>query len=67
MGVPLSRYRNRVRLERARQRLTEPRANVLQIALESGFGSYAQFYRIFREETGLSPAAALREVRAARR
>jgi AraC-like DNA-binding protein len=64
MGVALSRYRNRIRLESARQRLGEPQANVLQIALESGFGSYAQFYRVFREETGLSPAAARRELRA---
>ncbi len=64
MGVSLSRYRNRIRLERARRCLGEPQLNVLQIALESGFGSYAQFYRVFREETGLSPAVARRELRA---
>lgn len=58
MGVPLSRYRNRIRLQRAQQKLDQPHANALHVALESGFGSYAQFYRVFREETGLNPRAA---------
>jgi transcriptional regulator GlxA family with amidase domain len=26
-------------------------------ALEAGFGSYAQFYRVFREQTGRRPSA----------
>ena len=33
------------------------RTTALAAALEAGFGSYAQFYRVFREETGRSPSA----------
>lgn len=58
MGVPLSRYRNRIRLQRAQQLLEKTRANTLQVALQCGFGSYAQFYRVFREETGVNPRTA---------
>ena len=32
------------------------RTTALAAALEAGFGSYAQFYRVFREETGRNPA-----------
>jgi AraC-like DNA-binding protein len=58
MGVPISRFRNQQRLERflvlyGRGR----RTTALGAALEAGFGSYAQFYRVFREHTGRNPAA----------
>jgi AraC-like DNA-binding protein len=33
----------------------------LAAALEAGFGSYAQFHRVFRQETGRSPSAFARE------
>jgi transcriptional regulator GlxA family with amidase domain len=59
MGVALSTYRNRLRLDRAREQLQSPSVSTLQAALASGFGSYAQFYRVFRDETGLSPRQAL--------
>jgi AraC-like DNA-binding protein len=58
MGVPITRFRNQKRLERflilyGRGRNT----TALAAALEAGFGSYAQFYRVFRELTGRTPAA----------
>ena len=58
VGVSITRFRNQQRLERfltlyGRGR----RTTALAAALEAGFGSYAQFYRVFRELTGRSPAA----------
>jgi AraC-like DNA-binding protein len=57
-GVSISRFRNQQRLQRflplyGRGR----RTTALAAALEAGFGSYAQFYRVFREQTGRSPSA----------
>ena len=56
-GVSIGRFRNQQRLQRflllyGRGR----RTTALAAALEAGFGSYAQFYRVFREETGRSPS-----------
>ena len=33
------------------------RTTALAAALDAGFGSYAQFYRVFREQAGRSPSA----------
>jgi AraC-like DNA-binding protein/quercetin dioxygenase-like cupin family protein len=57
-GVSISRFRNQQRLERflllyGRGRRTTATA----AALEAGFGSYTQFHRVFRRETGKSPTA----------
>jgi AraC-like DNA-binding protein len=57
-GVSISRFRNQQRLQRfvhlyGRGR----RTTALAAALEAGFGSYAQFHRVFREQTGRSPSA----------
>jgi len=61
-GTPLARYRNQQRLERVLRRCeTEKsrRVNLLEAALEAGFGSYTQFYRVFCEVMGCPPAAYL--------
>lgn len=48
-------YRNRVKLERFVS-LSEGRsAKLLATALDAGFGSYAQFHRVFRAHMGCSP------------
>lgn len=61
VGVSLSRYRNSLKLARFwsvyRQR---DRTTILEAALGAGFGSYAQFYRVFRESYHESPGNALR-------
>lgn len=55
-GIALVDFRNRQRVERflgiygTGQRLT-----MLQAAFEAGFGSYAQFHRVFKRVTGISP------------
>jgi AraC-like DNA-binding protein len=61
-GVSITRFRNQRRLERFRALYGHGRRNTaLAAALEAGFGSYAQFYRVVRTETGRSPS----EMRAA--
>jgi AraC-like DNA-binding protein len=55
-GLTLIAYRNRCRVERflAYYGLGQ-RVNMLEAACEAGFGSYAQFYRVFRQVMGKTP------------
>ena len=56
-GIPLSRYRNQQRLHRFLLTYgTGQHPTALNAALAAGFGSYAQFYRVCRQETGRTPA-----------
>ena len=60
VGVTLSRYRNSVRLGRFWEELRgAPRANLLEAVFAAGFGSYAQFYRVFKEAYGVNPRASV--------
>ena len=62
-GVTITRFRNQRRLDRfVRLYGRGHRTTALAAALEAGFGSYAQFYRVFRAETGRPPSAATRGV-----
>jgi AraC-like DNA-binding protein len=61
MGMSLVEYRNRVRLERFQGLLDAGRDNLLDAALAAGFGSYAQFHRVFRALHGSPPRAYLNE------
>jgi AraC-like DNA-binding protein len=57
-GVSISRFRNQQRLQRfLRLYGRGRRTTALAAALEAGFGSYAQFYRVFRQQAGRSPSA----------
>jgi AraC-like DNA-binding protein len=56
-GVTISRFRNQQRLQRFTLLYRDGRhTTALAAALEAGFGSYAQFYRVFRAETGHRPS-----------
>lgn len=56
-GNSITRFRNQRRLERFRALYGDGRhTTTLAAALEAGFGSYAQFYRVFRAEIGSNPA-----------
>jgi AraC-like DNA-binding protein len=56
-GVSITRFRNQRRLERFNLLCAQDRPiTALAAALEAGFGSYAQFYRVVRAETGGSPS-----------
>ncbi|HEX4342336.1 MAG TPA: helix-turn-helix transcriptional regulator [Verrucomicrobiae bacterium] len=55
-GVALVDFRNRQRIEKFLQLYgTGQRRTMLDAALESGFGSYPQFHRIFKRLLGCSP------------
>ena len=55
-GLTLPAYRNRLRLQEFFRRYhAHPEIRLLQHALDSGFGSYAQFFRIFSAAVGVAP------------
>jgi AraC-like DNA-binding protein len=55
MGMSLVEYRNRLRLDRFAVLLDRGRTNLLEAALAAGFGSYAQFHRVFRALRHMTP------------
>ena len=65
-GISLVEYRNGLRLERFTKLVDDHEGNLLEAALAAGFGSYAQFYRVFVAQRGTTPASYLRS-RASRR
>lgn len=56
MGISLVEYRNRLRLARFETVRDRGDANLLDAALEAGFGSYAQFYRVVRARRHVRPS-----------
>jgi AraC-like DNA-binding protein len=59
-GMSLVEYRNGLRLERVVALLDGGCTNLLEAALDSGFGSYAQFHRVFRARLQATPRQYLR-------
>lgn len=60
MGIPISRYRNSIRLARFMKLWTTGRnTTILECMHQAGFGSYAQFYRVFRDIYGENPRKVL--------
>src|SRR4029078_4868884 len=59
MGVSLVGYRNQLRLERFVKIMDGGGSSMLEAALEAGFGSYAQFHRVFQALRGTTPRAYL--------
>jgi AraC-like DNA-binding protein len=67
MNTSVTEYRNRVRVEQFLQIYGDGSGlTLLDAALEAGFGSYAQFYRIFCKHMGYSPAEHRARARVAR-
>jgi AraC-like DNA-binding protein len=61
VGVPLNRYRNSVRLNRFIKHQGQPTQHtLLESVYASGFGSYAQFYKVFVKSFGHGPGKFLR-------
>ena len=54
-------HRNELRLARFLGRVDRQAGNLLDAALEAGFGSYAQFHRVFRARFGQTPREYLLE------
>jgi len=56
-NVSLTEFRNNCRLERFLDLYQYGQSRtMLDAALQAGFGSYAQFYRVFKQITGIAPA-----------
>ncbi|WFU11123.1 helix-turn-helix domain-containing protein [Rhizobium sp. CB3090] len=62
-GMTLSKYVNLLRLSRAQAMLMREGANVLQVAMDSGFGSISAFNKSFRHIAGMSPSDFRRDMR----
>jgi AraC-like DNA-binding protein len=60
MGIPLSRYRNSILLARFMEHMARGKPTILESGHAAGFGSYAQFHRVFRQAYGQSPREALK-------
>ncbi|MGI5324886.1 helix-turn-helix domain-containing protein [Actinomadura nitritigenes] len=65
MGVSLTRYRNRVRVGRAMDRLARGESRLADLAADLGFADQAHLARTVREHLGRTPTA-LRRLLAAR-
>ena len=62
VGVPLNRYRNSLRLARFWESYRRsPKPTILEAVYSAGFGSYAQFYKVFTDAYGEGPRACLKQ------
>jgi AraC-like DNA-binding protein len=62
IGVSLTRYRNSLRLSRFWEEYRQPsQKNLSEAVYAAGFGSYAQFYKVFVQAYGRGPRASLAE------
>ncbi|TKB25175.1 MAG: helix-turn-helix transcriptional regulator, partial [Mesorhizobium sp.] len=55
-GMTLNEYVNLLRLSYAQALLMHEGANVLKVAMDSGFGSLSAFNKSFRKLAGMSPS-----------
>ena len=55
-GLPVHRYRNRLRLRAALERLADPKVDLTGLALDVGFSSHSHFTAAFRAEFGVTPS-----------
>lgn len=61
VGVPMSRYRNSLKLSKFVEEYNHPDQKTLTEAVyAAGFGSYAQFYKVFKQAYGCGPRDAMR-------
>lgn len=61
IGVSLSRYRNTLRLSRFWEHYRQSeQKTIVEGMYAAGFGSYAQFYKVFQEAYGRGPRACLK-------
>ncbi|MDR7870252.1 MAG: Ada metal-binding domain-containing protein [Tissierellaceae bacterium] len=60
-GVTPSEYVTNLRLEEARQMLKNTNKEIIDIAYYVGFNALSTFYRLFKKNMGLSPAAYRKE------
>jgi len=66
MGVTVTGYVHRLRIEWACQHLARKDTTLVEMALEAGFADHAHFTRVFRRETGTTPSKYRERLRARR-
>jgi AraC family transcriptional regulator len=59
-------YVLRRRIERAKERLRDPKCNVIEAALDAGFQNPSHFARMFRKFVGISPSGFQSQIRSTR-
>ena len=57
MGISATEYLRRVRVQKARELLQDPKLSISEVAFAAGFADPAYFARVFKEDTGVSPNA----------
>ncbi|MGH7733936.1 MAG: helix-turn-helix transcriptional regulator [Gemmatimonadales bacterium] len=65
LGVPLTRYRNRVRVGRALDRLQRDESTLADLAASLDFADQAHLSRVVREHVGQTPGALRRALKTA--
>ncbi|MEW2353004.1 AraC family transcriptional regulator [Spirillospora sp. NPDC029432] len=55
VGVPVSRYRNRVRVSHALERIEQGETDLASLAADLGFSDQAHLTRVMRDELGRTP------------
>jgi transcriptional regulator GlxA family with amidase domain len=55
MGIPPYRWLTKMRVERAKELLKDPRCELAEIALHCGFVDQSHFTRVFSRSEGYSP------------
>lgn len=55
MGCTIAAFRNQMRLEAFFRIIKKRPITILDAALEANFGSYSQFYKVFKTAVGISP------------
>lgn len=60
-GYPITRYCQRISLQRARKLLTETEKSVAAVMEELGFKNSTHFYELFKEEFGILPSECKKE------
>lgn len=55
MGMPFVDYLNQIRIEKAKQLLTNTDISISDIGYQAGFNSMQTFFRVFRKFTAISP------------
>ena len=62
MGVSIIKYRNDVRIQRAKASMFTANKSLGEIATEVGFESVYYFSRVFKKNEGMSPLAYKKKV-----
>ncbi len=63
-GMTLLQYATLLRIDRAAMLLSGPTKKVIDVALESGFGSLSQFNRAFKKQRGRTPTEWRKQIQA---